>query len=491
MRGPRTKTAPSRDHQSAKSSSDSLALLVIVIGVLITAIDATVVILALPQLRVALHLGLSSVIWVVTSYLVAITLLATQVGRLGDMFGRVRMYELGFVIFTAGSAACALSWNEASILASRVIQGVGASLVSANAGAVIADTFPPELRGRAYGYNAVGWNIGAVMGVMLGGTIVTYASWRWIFWINIPIGLFALFIARRVLRDQPERHSRRLDLVGMSLLGAGLFGLLWGMTTLTSHPLDVAITTSLIGGVVFLALFALSQTHRSAPMMDLSIFKVPTIAASLLASYLQSIASYSVLFLLLMYLQGVKHLNPLIASLLLVPGYIAGGIIGPISGRYADQKGSVLPATVGLGIGIVSLLIYAQLTPSSSLYLAMFAFVLGSIGTDTFFPANSSSVMRAAPLGSFGIASGMLRTFTNLGMVFSFTLAILVASRHISRSEAVGAFVGSNPLAHASAISFTEGLHAAFYLSAALMILAGIFSVSRALRSSTTEVANT
>jgi MFS family permease len=168
-----------------------LAMAVIMSGVLMTAVDTTIVVLALPEMQRSLHVALTAVIWVIISFLLVITLLATQVGRLGDMFGRVRMYEAGFAVFVLGSLLCALSWNEASIIVFRIVQGVGGALIMANSGAVIADLYPREQRGRAYGFTSVGWTIGAVLGVVFGGLIVTYISWRWIFWINVPTGVVA------------------------------------------------------------------------------------------------------------------------------------------------------------------------------------------------------------------------------------------------------------------------------------------------------------
>ena len=188
----------------------NLGLAVVMTGVLITAVDTTIVILALPEIERGLRVDLSSVIWVVIGYLLVITLLATQVGRLGDMFGRVRMYEAGFVVFIIGSALCALAWDGPSMIGFRVIQGIGGALVTANSGAVIADLFPPQERGKAYGFNSIGWSAWAVIGIILGGLIVTYFSWRWIFWINVPIGLAAVLLAVRVLHDVGERRRHRL-----------------------------------------------------------------------------------------------------------------------------------------------------------------------------------------------------------------------------------------------------------------------------------------
>ncbi|MDA8117259.1 MAG: MFS transporter [Actinomycetota bacterium] len=457
----------------------ALAMTVVMTGVLITAVDTTIVVLALPEIQHSLHISLASVVWVVIGYLLVITLLATQVGRLGDMYGRVRMYEAGFLIFIAGSAACALSWNEASIIGFRILQGLGGALVSSNSGAVIADLFPPSRRGRAYGFNSIGWSLGAVLGIVLGGAIVTYVSWRWIFWINVPIGLAAVALAVKVLHDVGERRRHKLDIVGMVLLGAGLFGVLWAATRLTSESLDATITGLFVGGLALVVIFALYEKRRAEPMLDLSIFSIPTVTPTLLASLFQGLANYAVLFLVIMYLQGPRGLSPLHASLLLVPGYILGGAIGPFAGRLADRTAPVVPATIGLAVQVVALVIYAHLKVDTSLVLVVLASVVNGAGSSSFFPANNSAVMKAVPPTRFGVASGMLRTFSNVGMVFSFAVAILVASHSISRGLAFAIFVGSAKLTGPLAVAFTEGLHTAFYTSAGLMVLSAVFSATR------------
>ncbi len=457
-----------------------LALLVVVVGVLITAVDTTIVVLALPEIQRSLHVGLASVIWVIIGYLLVITLLSTQVGRLGDMFGRVRMYEAGFVIFVVGSLACALSFSELSMIAFRVIQGVGGALITANSGAVIADTFPKEQRGRAYGFNAIGWNTGAVLGVLLGGVIVTYISWRWVFWINVPIGIAAVAVATRVLVDRGERQRRRLDVWGMLTLGLGLFGVLWAMVKLTSQSLDTTIAGYFVGGVVLLVACWLIERFQQEPMLDLRLFRVPTMTPSLLAASFQSLANFAVLFLLLMYLQGARHLSPIHASLLLVPGYVVGGVVGPFAGRLADRRGAVLPATAGLGIQVLVLLAYAQLGFRTPLWVVMLVYAVGAVGAGSFFPSNNAAVMKAAPGGAFGIASGLLRTFANVGMVFSFAVAILIASQSISKHEAFAIFVGATTLRASAGAGFISAIHAAFYSSTSLMLIAAILSATRA-----------
>jgi EmrB/QacA subfamily drug resistance transporter len=475
-------TAPAVSEQPRRSTHTGLAMVVVMTGVLITAVDTTIVVLALPEIERGLHVALSSVIWVVIGYLLVITLLATQVGRLGDMFGRVRMYEAGFLVFVIGSLLCALAWNEAAIIGFRVLQGIGGALVTANSGAIIADLYPPERRGRAYGYNAVGWSLGAVLGIVLGGLIVTYISWRWIFGINVPIGAGALILATRVLRDHGERARRRLDLLGMVTLGLGLFGVLWAMTTLATSSLDATVLGYLISGVVLIGVFVVVEAHQREPMLDLALFKIPTLAPTLLASLFQGLANFAVLFLVIMYLQGPRGLSPIHASLLLVPGYVVGSAIGPYAGRLADRLGPVLPATVGLGVQVVALFIYAQLSLGSGLWLVVVASVVNGVGASGFFPANSAAVMKASPPEVFGVSSGMLRTFANIGMVFSFAVAILVASRSISKHLAFAIFVGTTTLHGHVAVAFTTGLHAAFYASMAFMALAALLSASRGRR---------
>jgi EmrB/QacA subfamily drug resistance transporter len=448
-------------------------------GVLITAVDTTIVVLALPAIERGLHVALASVVWVVMGYLLVITLLATQVGRLGDMFGRVRMYEAGFLVFILGSALCALAWDEPSIIGFRILQGIGGAFVTANSGAVIADLFPREQRGKAYGYNGIGWSLGAVLGIVLGGAIVTYFSWRWIFWINVPIGLAAVALAVRVLRERGERQTHRLDLFGMTSLGLGLFGVLWAITRLATVYLDASILGFLVGGIVLIGAFVWIESTQAEPMLQLSLFRVPTMSPSLLASLLQGLANFAVLFLVIMYLQGPRGLSPIHASLLLVPGYMVGGFFGPFAGRLADRFGPVLPATAGLAVQVVALFIFAQLTLTTGLWLVVVASIVNGIGASSFFPANTAAVMKASPPAVFGISSGMLRTFANIGMVFSYSMAILIASRSIPRRLAFAIFVGSTSLHGKLAAAFTSGLHSAFYASMGLMAVAALLSATR------------
>jgi MFS family permease len=262
----------------------------------------------------------------------------------------------------------------------------------------------------------------------------------------------------------------------MVTLGLGLFGVLWAITKLANGPFDASTAGYLIGGVVFIGAFVVIESRVPAPMVPLRIFKIPTMAASLCASLFQGLASFAVLFLLLMYLQGPRALSPINASLLLLPGYALGCGASLYAGRLADRRGPVLPATLGLALQCVSLLLYAQLTNGTPLWWIVCIGAVNAVGASLFFPGNSSAIMKAAPPDMFGIASGMMRTFSNVGMVFSFSVAILVASRSIPRQLAFAIFVGTSSLHGALASAFTTGLHAAFYASVGFMVIAAILS---------------
>ncbi len=264
-----------------------------------------------------------------------------------------------------------------------------------------------------------------------------------------------------------------MDWWGMVLLGLGLFLVLLNMVHSTSQAFTWRLGMMFLLGILSLAVFVMVETHQAQPMMQLDLFKNRIVSASLLAAFFHAIGNFAVLFLVIMYLQGLRQLTPLNASLLLVPGYLVGGALGPVSGHLADKFGSALPATVGLGIEAVALFLYAHLGLHTPLW-----WIIG-IGNAGFFPANNAAVMKGSPSGSYGIASGMLRTFANIGMVLSFASALLIASTQIPRNLAFAIFVGTTALKGRLMLAFNHGIHMAFYLAIVLMAIAAVFSVLR------------
>src|SRR5271169_4475821 len=327
-----------------------IALSVTTIGALMAAIDSTIVILALPDMMVKLHAGLVEMVWVIMAYILMSSVCLLTFGRIADMFGRVRMYNLGFVIFTVGSALCGLSQSATQLIAFRLVQGAGAAFMMVNSPAIIAEVFPPNQRGRALGINGVTWALGGIAGPLLGGLILAAANWRWIFYINVPIGILGSIWGYLALKEMSARNrTESFDLGGAAMFSLGLVALLFALTlgiqvSWTSLPI-----LSLFGlFVVMLAAFLIRERRVANPVLDLSLFKNRVYNFSVVAAMLQSLAMFAVTFLIVFYFQGVRGYSPLTAALFLIPLSIMSAVTGPLSGLLADRIGARLPATVGL-----------------------------------------------------------------------------------------------------------------------------------------------
>jgi len=456
-----------------------ITLAIVMTGVLMSAVDTTAVVLGLPVMMKDLSTDIISMIWVIMAYLLVITILGTQVGKLGDMLGRVRMYNLGFAIFTFGSLLCGLSSTGPQIVDFRVIQGIGGALISSNSGAIIADTFPENRRGRAFGYTGFGWSAGAILGILVGGAFVTFLSWRYIFFINLPIGVAATTVGYVRLRDRAPGVKSTFDLLGMLLLGAGLYLWLTFLTDVTGSGWSPLEAPGLIVGSLLLVGFVVWERYFSSPLLNLSLLRQRVLTASMLASFFQSLASFAVLFLVIMYLQGPRGLTPWNASVLLIPGYVLGGFVAPFAGRLSDKLGARVVASLGLLVQAAGILTYSTLALGSPLYVVVVASVMTGSGSSCFFPANNSAVMASAPRGAYGIASGLLRTFSNIGMVSSFAVALLVASISIPRQLAFEIFLGTNGIGGGLSAAFVDGLHSALLVSISLLAVAFVLSVLR------------
>lgn len=459
------------------------ALAIVMTGVMMSAIDTTAVILGLPVMVTDLHSDIISMIWVIMAYLLVITVLGTQVGRFGDMYGRARLYNLGFAVFTAGSLLCGISQTGNELIAFRVVQGVGGALISSNSGTVIADTFPANERGKAYGFSGVGWSVGAILGILIGGAFVTYLSWRYIFFINLPIGVVATTAGFLILKERSPKIKAKLDFIGMGLLGAGLFLVLLGLTNLTGSGWSTTYGAEVVSGLVAVLAFVLCERHVKSPLIDLGMLKERVLTTGVFAAFFQALATFAVLFLVIMYLQGPRGFSPFNASVLLVPGYVLGAVIAPFSGRLADRHGARIIASIGLVLQILGILVYSTLSLDSSIYVVVLGSVVSGSGSSSFFPANNSAVMASAPRNAYGVASGLLRTFSNIGTVGSFAMALLIVSLSVPRYLAFEIFLGEgglkNNLTPQLSAAFLQGMHSALAGSIALLAVALLLSIFR------------
>ncbi len=457
----------------------TVAVAIVMTGVTMSAIDTTAVILGIPVMKTDLHSDLLSMVWVIMAYLLITTIATTQVGRLGDMFGRVRMYNLGFAIFTVFSLFCGFSENGAELIAFRIFQGLGGAFIFANSGAILADTFPPNERGKAFGYNGIGWSLGAILGILVGGAFVTFLSWRYIFFINVPIGTGATLVGYFMLKEKSPRLKESLDYGGLLLLGAGLFLILYGVSNITGSGWDYTSGLEMLTGAMLIVSFIFLEMRIKHPLLDLSILRSRILTASIFAAFFQSLATFAVLFLIIMYLQGPRGLSPWNSSILLIPGYILGGVVAPLSGRLSDRVGARVVATIGLSVQIVGILIYLTFAISTSIYVVILGAVVYGSGNSAFFAPNNSAVMSSAPPKAYGVSNGLLRTMANVGMLSSFAVALLMSSLSIPRTYAFQIFLGVGKINGQLSLEYIKGMHTALLASIVMLLIAIVLSVLR------------
>jgi len=454
---------------------EKIILFVLMLGTLMGSLDSTIVILAFPTISQSLNADLLSTLWIILIYLLIIAVCTTQLGRLGDIYGRSRMFNTGFFIFTVGSLFCGLSPAIAWLVASRAVQAAGGALMQANSGAIIADTFPPNARGRAFGYISLGWTSGAMLGIVLGGIITTFAGWEYIFFINLPIGILATLLGFRYVRDS-ARVAARLDIAGMLLLGTALTLVSYAGVDFAGKGTDATNIASFLLGILFLLLFFAFEARTPAPIIDFAAFRNKILRYSIMAAFFLSLGYLSVVFLITMYLQGIRALSPLDAALLLTPGYVIGSLLSPSMGTLSDRYGARALATAGAGVLILATLVYLTLGISTPFSVVLLASAISGIGSAMFYPSNNSAVMANAPVGSYGGISGVLRTVQNIGILGSFVIAITVASAAIPRNVAFEVFIGTTTLIGGVSEAFLHGIDASLIASIMIMGIAAFLS---------------
>ena len=459
-------------------TKQKIIIAVLMLGTLMGSLDSTIVILAFPTISDSLHAQFITTLWIILIYLLVVAVCTTQLGRIGDIYGRSRMFNAGFGIFTLGSLFCGLSPGISWLIASRGIQAVGGALMQANSGAIIADTFPPNVRGSAFGYISLGWTSGAMLGIVLGGIITTFVGWEYIFFINVPIGIIATILGIRHLTDNP-RVQAQLDLVGMVLLGGALTLISFAGVDFATEGTAVTNIAALCIGLVLILLFVLFERQTSRPIIDFSALRNRVLRYSMLAAFFLSLGYLSVVFLITMYLQGIRALSPLDAALLLTPGYVVGSLLSPYMGRLSDRYGARVLATAGTATLILATLIYVTFRVDTPLWEVLVASGISGLGTAMFFPSNNSAVMANAPPGSYGGVSGILRTMQNIGILGSFVIAITVSAASIPRDVAFEVFIGTTSLVGGVSDAFIHGIDAALWASVIIIGIAGILSWMR------------
>ena len=408
------------------------------LGVLLATLDASITLIAMPDIFNGIKLdplvpGNSFyLLWMILGYLVVTSVLVVSLGRLGDMYGRVRMYNLGFVIYTAASLFLTIDWltgrtGATYLIVFRVFQGIGAAFLMANSAAILTDAFPPDRRGFALGINQAAAISGTFIGLLLGGVLAPI-NWRLIFLVSVPIGLFATIWGYFALHEVERGSRARIDWAGNITFAIGLIlvmvGITYGIEPYGHHPMgwtNPVVLAELGVGVAFLVLFCFIEIHTDEPMFRLQLFKIRAFTAGVFASFLGALGRGGLMFMLIIWLQGIwlpRHgyafqVTPLWAGIFIVPLTAGFMIAGPLSGILSDRYGPRPFATFGmLGTAVCFALFEAVPINFSYPTFGVLLFVTG-VCMSSFGSSNRTGVMNSLPAQDRGAGSGMNTTFQN------------------------------------------------------------------------------
>ena len=453
-------------------------LAIVAVGVFMATLDSSIVNISLPTIAHFFSVPLSGAIeWVVIAYLVATAAILLTAGRLADMLGRKLIWLVGLVLFTASSALCGFSSTLGFLIGSRAIQGLGGALIMAVSPAMLTTAFPSQERGRALGLNAVFVAMGVSVGPTLGGFITATASWHWIFFVNLPIGIIGLIATLLVLKEKQQRSPGRFDPPGAALLAIGLAcltaALSFGQELGWTSPV---ILTLLIVSVVSLLTLPFVETHVSDPVIVLSLLQNRVFTSALLSLVLSFLALFAVSFMMPFYLEELHGFSTELAGLLLTPLPLTIALIAPFSGSLADRIGVRWLASIGMAIACLGLVAISFLNAQSSIWDIIWPLLLTGFGQSLFQSPNNSALLGAAPRELQGSASGFLST----GRVFGQSISIALAGAIFASlgGSAAGAILAANRGgARTTALqqTFVNGFHTTFLVCAAIAAI-GIFA---------------
>ena len=452
------------------------------LGMLMATINGSILLIALPDIFRGIHINpltpgnTSYLLWLILGFLVVIAVLVVSLGRLGDIYGRVKMFNLGFAVFTVFSILLSITWMHGSagalwLILMRVGQGVGGALLFANSSAILTDAFPQDQRGLALGVNSIAAIAGSFLGLVLGGVLAP-VSWRLVFLVSVPVGVFATVWSYHSLRELGVRRPARIDWWGNATFALGLVGVMIGITYgiqpyggHTMGWLSPFVLSTLIGGLALLAVFCLIEVRVEEPMFHLDLFRIRAFAAGNLAALLAAMGRGGLQFILIIWLQGIwlpEHgyafsQTPLWAGIYMLP-LIAGFLIaGPTSGYLSDHFGARPFATGGMILAATSFLLLIVLPVNFSYTWFALILVLNGIGMGLFSSPNSAGVMNSLPPSQRGAGAGMLATFMNSASVLSigvfFTLMIVGLSSGLPHALDSGLIAHGVPAADAARVS--------------------------------------
>jgi EmrB/QacA subfamily drug resistance transporter len=424
------------------------------LAMLLGFVNMTSVLLALPVIFRGIGIdplapdSFNYLLWLLMGYMLVSAVFVVAAGRLGDIFGRTRMYNLGFTIFTVGSLLCAIPWSTGSagaleLILFRVVQGIGGAFLFSNSVAILTDAFPENERGMALGLNQVAGIAGSFLGIVVGG-LLSEVGWRWVFLFNVPIGIIATIWAHRTLCEVGMRKSEPMDWLGNITFATGLtmvlIGTIYGINPTPTS--SMSWTTPFVlgmmgGGVALLVAFAFIERHVRAPMFQLNLFRIRAFAAGNAAGFLASVARGGLLLMLTIWLQGIWlplhgydfEVTPLWAGIYLIPSSVGILIAGPLSGRLSDRFGARYFATVAMVLTAIAFVLMLALPVNFAYHMFALVILLYGISIGMFIAPNTAAIMNSLPPQRRGVGSGMRLTLMNVGsplsMVIIFSLMII------------------------------------------------------------------
>ncbi|MGC2486075.1 MAG: MFS transporter [Acidimicrobiales bacterium] len=429
------------------------------LGILMVTINQSILLISLPDIFRGIKLNpltasnTSYFLWILMGFLLVTSVLVVTLGRIGDMYGRVKMYNLGFAIFTIFSVLLSVTWMTGGggalwIIIMRVFQGVGGGFLFANSSAILTDAFPENERGKAMGINGIAAVSGSFLGLILGGVLAP-VEWRLVFLVSVPFGLFGTVWAYLKLQDNGIRIKAKIDWLGNTTFAVGLIALLSGIvysllpygghSTGWTNPW---VLLGVFGGIGLLGLFVVIELHVAAPMFRLSLFKIRAFTAGNLAGLLGALGRGGLQFMLIIWLQGIwlpQHgysfsQTPLWAGIAMIPLTIGFLVTGPIAGILSDRFGARIFSTAGLLISAVCFLLL-NLLPMNFTYVwfAVIVFFF-AIGMGLFFSPNQAAVMNSLPPDQRGVGAGMLNTFQNSAQVLSMGVFFTIVTLGLASS---------------------------------------------------------
>jgi EmrB/QacA subfamily drug resistance transporter len=465
-----------------------LILSTVLLGATLSALDVSIVNVAMPTLKTTFGVSMAVIEWIAMAYMLTLTVFLPLFGRLADIYGRSRLYNIGVVVFSAGSLLCGVSPSAGFLIGSRVIQAVGAGLLQANSVALITHAFPAHERGKAIGVQGAVQAIAMAVGPFVGGILIATAGWRAIFFINIPIGVIGTAAALLILpRDRRAQTGEKVDYLGACLFALGL-GLLvlafnegvklgWGSPTIIGY-----FTSS----IVLLSLFVATEMKVRYPLIDLKLFKSGAFVLGNLTSMLSYYVLFAIMFLMPFYLEKVVGCGVALTGFLLTPLLLAMAAVAPFSGYISDKYGSKVMTTLGMVISALACLTFLYMGETVSLHVLLSVIVLLGIGMGFFTPSNNSAIMGAAPTDKLGMAGGVLNMTRSLGLILGVDVSggIFTALQHRYLAEKGYVNVqhafsnGGIPLA-IRANAFMHGFLMVIMVLMAVNVVAAFLSASR------------